>query len=444
MNVEGLRAWQAKHARHLYAVLKSTKSALDGSDTGIGKTYVASAIVRQLGVHPLIICPKATIPAWESVADYFGIGATIANYDAARGRSTKDTDGLSFSELGQEKKWGPGSYWEWQHKWPLIIFDEVDRCSGSTTLNSKMLIAAKRQAGAVFTMSATAAENPLQMKALGYVLGLHNLKKFRDFLLLNACRPGVWGGWTWTKNAEEQRRVMARLHGQIYPAKGSRLKKCDIPGFPKVLETVNLIEDEGVEAAKLSGELAALYAGYREQEAEAETKLEQLTRVRQALEILKVEAMVELAEDYSRSSKVILFTNFKATLAALRTRLAVALKVDTVPAIDGDTPDDLREQYRQEFQAGLHPAIVVNAQAGGAGLSLHSPIAAFDTTEIIPPMYSARVLTQVRGRDHRDGGGFARHILCYFKEGEKAIANTVLRKLENLETLNDGELNGVN
>ena len=464
----GLRDWQIPHARHLAKVLALRRSAHDGSDTGTGKTYCSLAVARELTVEPLIVCPLSVIPSWETALGHFGLGGTIVNYETARGHSSQKTKGLSVGELGQEKAWGKGSFWEWRQKHPLIIFDEVDRCAGGTSLNSKMLIAARRQAQRVATLSATAAESPLQLKALGYALGLHNLSDFKFWLLKNGCKPGTFGGFVFSGNPETQAAAMAKLHAELYPTRGSRLRKADIPGFPKHCMQIMQIEDTGPEVVKLSERLRDAYMARRQQQSDAEARLEQeqerrsqepeddeeeaptkggsalevRIRSRQALELLKVPMLTEIAVDRSRSARVAIFCNYRETIDELRVALAVALKVDFVPVLDGRNKGDERETWRSEFQEGKHPAILVNSAACGVGVSLHDPKGIAPVDSVILPMYSARLLKQVIGRGHRDGGAFATSLFVYFKLGEQKIADALFRKLDNLDALNDGELNG--
>ena len=331
-----------------------------------------------------------------------------------------------------------------------------------------MLIAARRQAQRVATLSATAAESPLQLKALGYALGLHNLSDFKFWLLKNGCKPGTFGGFVFSGNPETQAAAMAKLHAELYPTRGSRLRKADIPGFPKHCMQIMQIEDTGPEVVKLSERLRDAYMARRQQQSDAEARLEQeqerrsqepeddeeeaptkggsalevRIRSRQALELLKVPMLTEIAVDRSRSARVAIFCNYRETIDELRVALAVALKVDFVPVLDGRNKGDERETWRSEFQEGKHPAILVNSAACGVGVSLHDPKGIAPVDSVILPMYSARLLKQVIGRGHRDGGAFATSLFVYFKLGEQKIADALFRKLDNLDALNDGELNG--
>jgi superfamily II DNA or RNA helicase len=450
-----LRDYQVEHAQTILAALRSSAyAALDASDTGTGKTFVALACAKALGAVPVVIAPKATIPSWRKAANLVGVDIDVQGYEKIR--SPK-------SEYGEKIQWGSGSFWKWAHDFEMMIFDEVDRCSGMTTLNSKMLIAAKRQCRYVLGLSATAAESPLHLKALGFALGLHNLKDYKWWLMRHGVAPGIWGGYEFTPNEVEQREHMRRIHHQIFPSRGGRMRKANIPGFPKTQIGVLLLDDEGGKAARLGEALAVSYTKHRAEIEAAEAweeameiarqdedwamiaTLEEtrpdtltiLTRRRQSLELLKVEAFTEFAVDYAKTSKVVCFVNYKETFEALKKSLSDAFGVE-IPGIDGETPDDLREAYKDEFQHNQHPALVANAAACGVGIGFHDPYEQTDRTALISPMYSARLAKQVVGRLPRDGGGFSTQFFCYFATGtEAAIAEVLARKSANLDTFND-------
>ncbi len=64
---EGLRDWQVESVSKLVAAINHWGAAIDGSDTGVGKTYVACAVARELGMNLLIVCPKSVMESWKRV-----------------------------------------------------------------------------------------------------------------------------------------------------------------------------------------------------------------------------------------------------------------------------------------------------------------------------------------------------------------------------------------
>ena len=60
-----LHDWQENHADALTDALRLYGSALDASDTGVGKTVIALEVAARLERVPFVMCPKAVIPSWQ-------------------------------------------------------------------------------------------------------------------------------------------------------------------------------------------------------------------------------------------------------------------------------------------------------------------------------------------------------------------------------------------
>lgn len=445
MNVSGLLPYQKSHAEHLRKVLCARGAALDASDTGTGKTFVALALAREFGVVPLIVGPKAARYGWLKAGRCLGVDFEFVNYERARtGWKTENGRRLVSSEWLEERPYGSGSLLRWKNPPEFVIMDEVHRCGGMTSLNSKMLIAAKRQARYVLALSATAADDPRQMKALGFALGLHDLngrRPFRNWLLRHGCRPGIWGGFTFTDDVVEQRAVFAQIHAELFPHAGARLRRADIPGFPKTRIETRLLDCEG-RAAQLTAELHELYQ-LRRGQADAADGAEEILRRRQELELLKVPAMVELTVDYRRSSRVVCFVNFTDTLRALVEALRAANF--SVGQVDGSQTgargDAERAHTLEEFQANRLDVLVANSQAGGESINAHDACGKEARTTLISPGWSGRQMEQLFGRVQRQGGAFSRQfILLFAGTAEEDMGARLDRKLDAVTTLNEGRI----
>lgn len=438
LNVSGLLPHQVKHAPEIARCLYANGGALDASDTGTGKAYIGAWIARTFKTAPLVICPLGVKNDWATAMRFMGAEAEIVNYERARGWKKKD-EKYSSSQWGFEKGVGQGSQWIWRQNYELMILDESDRCNGETSLNSKMLIAAKRQARWVLMMTATPAEDPRQMKALGFALGLFKLPDFRYWLMAHGCRPSKWGGFDFMglsknpKTAAKGKQAMLKIHDQIFnQGRGARMRKAEIPGFPKSRVELKMIEDETGVAKEKSEELAEIFEG---------RDLERINALRQELELLKVPHLVDLAEHYAKSSRVIIFVNYKRTIEALRSDIIRLFGI--APVIDGSVTGEEREKIKRDAQANLIPCLICNSQAGGIGIGLHDPKGQVDRTDLISPCYSARILEQVFGRTVRVGAAFSLQLLLGFAGTlEAEIASVVLAKRGNLLALNDAVLNG--
>jgi hypothetical protein len=445
-----LRPYQTEHAERLLAILKQRGAALDHSDTGCGKTHVALALCKALDTVPIVIGPKAARFGWEQAGAIQGIEFDYVNYELARVRKRRGEEMLTDTEWLTEHKHGQGSYLKWKNCYDTMIFDEVHRCASvDPTLNSKMLIAAKRQGSRILALSATAAENPLQMKALGFALGMHTLSKssplskttWYDFLYRYGCKPGVFGGWQWDDEDPDNAKYMLALHASL-SKRASALKKAEIPGFPRNQLEVMLLQDENGHAKELTERLHEIYAMRKAQAVEADERENALVaglREEQALEILMLPALVGLAVDYVQSSRVIFFVNYRQT----REELCKALDAAGVfcQFIDGTQIGARGEAERRgiidRFQHDCIPALVVNTYAGSESLNLQGRM---NRTTFTLPVKSGRRAEQIIGRAHRDGGADALQFFCFFAgTRQEETARRMQAKQMNLKLLNDGD-----
>lgn len=464
---KSLRDYQEPHFQRLLVSLSKYGAALDASDTGTGKTYVALAICKKLGVIPLVIGPKTARAGWEKASALLGVDLEFVNYEKLKGKRQKVLlhekrarleDGsvivfkgpfiekLANTEWGREVKIGKGSRWVWHNDYGLIIFDEAHRCGGATSLNSKLMIAAKRQAEMTMALSATAADDPRQMKALGYLLGLHGLSKkeppsrlnYMSWLMRHGCTPGTFGGFDFSSNSEKQKKAFARLHNEIFPSRGSRMRKAEIPGFPETIIDVKLLTDETGKAKKITEELHGL-------DGEKSPDLASIIHCRQQLEILKIPHFLDLAEDFALTSKIATFVNFTDPLFQLVEALKKKFGNDRVGYISGTQTGKQGEaerwRYLELFQANKLEALVCNAQAGGESANMHDPTGQVERTALISPCESGRQYKQILGRVHRDGGARSMQLTTFFKDTyEEDVADRLVQKNFNLDLLNDADL----
>ena len=432
-----LRDYQVPHYHKLLLSLQKRRYAFDGSETGTGKTYVALECCRQLNVTPLVVGPKAAQGGWEAAAEDADVGIQFIGWEKLRGQRK---NGLIDSEWLVEQPYGKGSLLRWKKIPRLVIWDEVHRASGNTSLASKAVIAGKRQVEYNLALSATAADSPLQMKALGYLLDLHALSRrtqaqpdFTGFLLRHGCTPGWAGGFDFTRQSEKGEKAFRLMHQEIFGSgKGVRMRKSEIPGFPQTSIDIKMLMPDD-QAAGIAAELHELN--------KRPDCLEEIVHVRQALEELKVPALCGLAADYALTSKVVIFVNFTATLLRLKRDLPSVLPNGTVDVVWGQQTDMERRAAIDAFQANKLDALVVNAQAGGEAFNAHDPTGQVERTALICPMDSGRRYVQVTGRVHRDGGARSQQFLVFFKNTyEEKVAKKMLRKGMNVELFNDADL----
>lgn len=123
----GLRPWQTDAAGKLISAINHWGAAIDGSDTGTGKTYTACAVARELDYNICVICPKAVIKAWNKVIrKHFKMGKKIVgiiNYEKLRNGRT-DSEIASYVLRRHSKR----AEFVWKiPKKTLIVWDESQK-----------------------------------------------------------------------------------------------------------------------------------------------------------------------------------------------------------------------------------------------------------------------------------------------------------------------------
>lgn len=433
---DGLLTYQIPSVQKLVAAVRKYGAALDASDVGTGKTYSALATCRELKLKPLVVCPKAVIPSWKKAARHFGIEIEAINYELVRRGST---------EYGvMEEGYRQGSK---QFRWTLfscnaLIFDEVHRCKGEKSDNSKLVIAAKMQDIPVLALSATAAVDPTEMKALGYLLGFFERPSSHwGWCLTQGCTKGHFGGMEFSGNAKH----LAAIHAMIFPHKGTRIKVAELgDAFPETHISVQMLELNGSTQKINDAYKLALETIKKVREKEATDPINQLTallRARQISEAGKIPAIVEQIEDaYEQGMSIAVFVNFSQSINAIIE--ALGNKCGQVWSIHGQQSAFEREEAIQAFQSDRARVIVCNIQAGGVGISLHDVTGKHPRLALVSPSWSAIDMVQTLGRVCRTGGQSKSIQRILYAAGtiEERVAATVESKISRLDALNDGDV----
>jgi len=445
MNVELLLPPQREHAVNMLNSLYINGVACDQSETGTGKTYVAAWIAKYLNSPVVIVCPKVVIPAWTKVLSYFGIKAhCLINYEKLmRG----NTEHLSFKDGKDDSA---SDYTINFPKNSLVILDEVHKCKSSTSKNSDFLIKLKMDGYKSLLLSATAATNPLEMKAFGFATTLHNLTSYRQFITDSGAYVGRYGGFQIDLQSQKTVEAMSNIHDKLfnlYKVSSRMTRKM----FDKIFPDNHVMAecfDMGTNTDKINrvyqqmeSELAALE--------ESSVNYSQhhfaiMTKARRMAELLKVPTMVEMIEDwYDEGISPVVFVNFTDTVEAIEKQLAKNRKFDgKIARIVGGQSDKVRQKDIELFQSDVKRIMIANLAAGNAGVSLHDLNGNFARGAIISPSYSAINLLQALGRCHRAEGKTTviQKILFAASTIEEEACKRVQSKLNALECLNDGDL----
>jgi hypothetical protein len=483
-----LRDHQLAPVAALSEILARSGSAVDLSDPGAGKTYVAQSVVSISGLSTLVVGPKIAQDTWERAASHFSDSVSYVGYEMLRSGNTlfgKWSRGvaprkkffkcqccqrvvdlekyvpcychpLGIHCLEQKSKAHDYGIFCFAPEIKQIVFDECHRCGGIDSLNADILIAAKRQRIRTLGLSATAACNPLQFRALGYLLDIHGLDS-DDMVIGSRKLPGFykWArqqgcqrderfrGFKWMLGEIQQREVMAEIRESIIPSRGVRLRRKDIPGFPEVDTRPELYDvtspevfDQLYEQVKEAQEALKLR---QESDIAPDSPLTKIIRARQKIELLKVPIAEELGQDYlDKGFSLVWFVNFRQTIDELAKRFPEARIID-------GSPESVkhRDEWVADFQSNRINSLIVNNDAGGACLSMQDLDGDHPRVGLVMPCFSATVMRQVFGRLPRDGGmsGVTYLVLLAAKSIETSIHRALRSKLNNLDALNDADLN---
>lgn len=453
-NHSGLLPYQVDHTEHLLNVIRQKRRALDASDMGTGKTYIATALVRELGLPTLVVSPKSNVLKWERVGDAMGGEVTAINYE--RLTRTKTPFGSWVTDRGVTR-------WKWDEAVRFVVFDEAHRCGGAKTLQHKLMVACRHQDLHGIALSATSAENPTRMKALGYFLDLFGggtyhkammtpkgpvmrevastavAEPFYQWACRYGCRDG-WSGWGFYGDEED----MQRLHRSIFPDHGSRLRIADLPGFPETHVSVELIDmDDSGALQRRYSEMDRELSELKDRTADwnPEDGMRCALKGRQEIDLLKVPVYVSLAQDtIDNERSPVFFVPYRATLEALVDRLEK--RGIRCTRIWGGQSAGERQRNLDSFEADEARAAVVVNQAGGEAIGLGDVRGEFPRAAFIAPPYEAWLLRQILGRVRRadSKSKSIQKILCALGTYEERIFERLVEKSRNLSALNDGTI----
>jgi superfamily II DNA or RNA helicase len=480
VNSSGLHDYQAVAAKHLCAVLRREGGALDGSDMGTGKTYVAGAVVRELNFPTLVVCPEVAETGWRRMGEHLGVEFDVLGYEMLRTGRTP-FGWWQFPKVGRlktrlkclncqcwidgaepapcpyhftgihcvEVKTLPHNYGQFFFHAGVraVVFDEIHRCGALDSLNAEMLLAARRQGLAVLGLSATAGDSPLKFKALGAVLGLHSGERqagFWQWVRKFNCQPSPHGGFYFAGQEADRLLTMARLNSTIFPDHGVRVKIADLgDAFPECQITAELYDlNEGGAIEKLYVEMDDAVKALREKAADDKSHhLTRITRALQEIELLKVPVFVQLTEDANAQGySVAIFVTYSQTLDELCRRLKTDCRIDGSQV--GEAGHKRRQACIDSFQANTDRRIVANSAAGGICLSLHDTRGDAPRLGLVSPCSSAVNIRQVFGRLPRNGGKSKSLYRVVLAAGtrEEHTHRRLVPKLNQQDALNDGDL----
>ena len=426
LHPEGLLEYQLTSVQMGVASMNKYNRALLGHSTGVGKTFCALGIARELGKRVAVICPKPITTDWHRAAKMMGVNV----YDIAGWEWVK----TGKSQMG---RWTDEKKKEFRFILPadvMLIFDEVHRGKGEATQNAYLVRDSVVQNIPAVALSATIADDPTKLWALGQFLGLHQGgKDYFRFLSQNGCRKTRFG-----MQFTGGHSVLKKLHSRIYPERGNRLRHSDLgDAFPETLIKAKAFDMDN--AKKIAGEYDDLCNRIEElrmaENASANILAEQ-TRARQRIELLKCASVVSLTRDFlEEGHNIFIAVSFRETMEFLMKEL------NTNCVICGGQSELDRRGNIDSFQRDQARVIIGITQACREGLNLHDINGKHPRVALIFPQPSAYDLKQVLGRVHRAGGKTKSVQYIVYAAGihiEEKTCNSLDEKLKRMDLLADG------
>lgn len=373
-------------------------------EQGTGKTIPSLFRIRDLLrsgsiEEALVVAPKSALGAWERDIELFDAldrdilkaGITLINYD---------------------KVWRGGDKSPYYKKYGAIILDEAHLIKNRSSQRSKFLLKLACMADYRYILTGTPIGN-------GQLENIYSLYCFLDpYLERGRVCSRIFGGSY--QKFQDRYCILNMYHKpssyihvkelqEIINEHSYRVKKVDCLDLPEKLPDevikVDLLEKKFYK--KLATESAIL-----EYEILAENPLSRLVKLRQLssgyltykegneakvleLKSEKLNVLQEILEGYPEDKKVVIFAEFKYSIAKISDLLR-KMKIRFV-TLDGDQKD---KTIWRKFQADKRIRVIVcQYQTAAAGIDLF----ASDTIIYYEPTLRSNILEQSRDRIHRTG-----------------------------------------
>lgn len=378
-------------------------------EQGTGKTIPALMRILELcksgeiskDNKALIVGPKSALGAWERDIEKFEPG------DRSILRENIDL-------INYDKVWRGGDKSPYNKSYSCIVLDEAHAIKNRTSRRAAFLLKIATRAKYRYILTGTPISN-------GQLENIYSLYCFLDPYLYSgrvysrifARRTGGRGSYyefqdrycilnqyykpTSYKNVKELQKI---INDYSY-----RVKKIDCLDLPEKLpdEIVRVELKEKALYKRLHKDSAIL-----EYEILAENPLSRLVKLRQLVsghlknegEIIelkteKLEILKELIEGYEDDKKLVIFAEFKYSIAQIG-KLLESMKINYV-TLDGDQKD---KTIWRRFQAEPEIRVIVcQYQTAATGIDLY----ASDTIIYYEPTLRSNLLEQSRDRIHRSG-----------------------------------------
>ena len=470
-----LRNYQVDHYYRIQDdILENNWFYLDGSETGMGKTYIAAKIAQERGLNPIVIAPSRLLNNWKKVFEENGIEPvklqggrvpSLMSYEALRsvkGRQPKhgllrsyidtvyETDYFGNDKLVEKAEFEVTDLWRrLVKKGVIVIIDEYYRLKNDSAQNraaSKLLSVIKDTDSE--SVAALLCASPIDKKE--QVVNVINLIHIFD----NQVIPSDAGS---RKAITEEIRSMGFPVKSVYGKESFKemifdFFMSDIRDFVQsVMDSSVLKYDKDIKNGiyKLSKAGKQLYDRKMmklvrsfKSDGKLSIRFAEFTTVLQTVQMAKIEIIVRLTEEIltnEPNSKVIIYADYYSIIRELLGELAEFKPRE----ITGDVKREVQNESVDLFQEDNNKVrlLIGNPKVGGIGINLHDVHGGRPRYIFMMPGLDAIAAYQVSGRIYREGlnrGGYVRFVYAENKV-ELDILDRMTRKGEVMaKMVNEG------
>jgi hypothetical protein len=388
----------------------------------------------------VVICRAVSRHKWEKAVRDFGLQDRCLGVDSYQ----KFTSGRHYKNL-VTKTVARGTHYTWHPPTPtIIIFDECQDAGGLKSLNSQLLIGCGQCENTYpLCLSATVADSPLKLKALGFVTGMHALKDYYQWCLRNGCGKSPFGYNALYFRNSDRHRVVTKLHHHLKQY-GVRIKRDEVLQYmPEETIEVELWDTGSRPKSGVVADALEMLDRTRDEDLvrheEAVPGAVELMRNRQEAELLKLPALArEITAAVEDGMYVPVFLNFVNSIDALVSLLAAE---DITAGIFDGRDIKGREKAHSDFMAARLQCIILQSQAGSAAIDLHDTEGGRPRCSFVCPTYHAETMLQMLGRVTRFGAKSpVLQRICFAENTvEQRVYQVAETKCQNIRAMNDGE-----
>lgn len=409
--------------------LLHNKKGILADEMGLGKTLTAIIAAAHVSEKKLIVCPASLKLNWaKEIRNAF--------YDTPKvsvlGTNNPETDAewyiVNYDILDRYVDTIKGL------EPAVLVLDEahyIKAVSNSGKPDSKraeLALEIAKDVPYVFLLTGTPITSRPKdlynlLKAIEHPLGKI---KFFDYgqRYCNGRQVKVGTRYVWDFNGASN---IKELHSFVKPYMLRRTKDevLDLP--PKIRHFIPVEVDLTEYKQKLREYLANSNASRAEE-------LVMLNAMKKILAEEKIPHTIEFAENLiEEEDAVVIFTNYKSVVEALAKKFK-----DNCVVVDGDTPQNKRQEYVDAFQEGKVQVFIGNMQAAGVGLTLtRAKSMIINDYDWVPATH-----VQAEDRIHRISQDSKVNIYYLYADGaeiEEHLVDTLEKKLRIIESIVDGE-----